>query len=872
MMSKCTDGIICKKESATVFFFIMILIAWSLSIGRVFSQYKNFDPHQGIDPPIYSLISKANQNYVFHIGNSKFKQGVIGGIVENGQVERIGRVGGMFLRGLALGDLDGDGINEIVVGDVSGKMRIYQFDGQTFVNKIAIKRDGTDYLRFHDRAYGIDIGDLDGDGKNELCVGDFSSQMIHLLAWTGSGYEQVDSVRVGYRALGLGMGDVNGDGKDELVCGTGGGDPSVKGNGVLRVFSWDPKTGFDEICSRDFGEEAYEIKVKDVDSDGQDEIMLGERDTYYLLKCDFDTLKIAWKYVGGIYSYDICAGDIDGNGIDDLLLRSNRTQALKFYKVQANAITELASLSIPLKPRFGTFGTTSIMEDLNGDGICELYVIDVSHYGSQLRGFALNSGTWSEFWSNSLGAGTDTLDMGNVDAIDWFSGLKVGDVTGNGKPELVAADFFGDIHVYSWDGGELSEIWRQNMGESSMGLLAGDIDGDGETEIIAGGRNGIVTVLDNANGKWEEVWRTHVGYYAFGSAYAIDIANLDNRGLPEIAVCGWQHDLHIYHFNPARQEYDELWQSNLTNFDAGNSYTRKKGNMAIGDVDGDNLPEIVVGDVAGVLHIIGWNGVSYEEKSSIETNTFYYWGERAPTYAVAIGNVIGDSLPEIIAGCSPGNLKIFSYSAGSFVLLDSMILEQRVYGEGTGLHAVAVGDVDNDGSAEIVAGTYDSLIVCDFENERLKWKWSKPYDQPYGLLIADLNGDGKNELIVGSEDGIVRFFFWEGQKFIPFGEIDIGQTAWSLVPIDLDNDGYTELLAGNEGGDVFSIQTDWLNFPKPNLRPSLSISITDGKESANPGERLTYRISYSNTGTAAATGVTVTDTIPDYTEMDLVPV
>ena len=47
--------------------------------------------------------------------------------------------------------------------------------------------------------------------------------------------------------------------------------------------------------------------------------------------------------------------------------------------------------------------------------------------------------------------------------------------------------------------------------------------------------------------------------------------------------------------------------------------------------------------------------------------------------------------------------------------------------------------------------------------------------------------------------------------------------------------------------------------------PNLNISKTDSPDPVQPGQNITYTISYSNTGASAATGVVISDTIPDNT-------
>lgn len=75
---------------------------------------------------------------------------------------------------------------------------------------------------------------------------------------------------------------------------------------------------------------------------------------------------------------------------------------------------------------------------------------------------------------------------------------------------------------------------------------------------------------------------------------------------------------------------------------------------------------------------------------------------------------------------------------------------------------------------------------------------------------------------------------------------------------------YFRYYAADHVGNQGAIHTDTTVVYEA---PSLLLSITDGLESAQPGDVLTYLITYENNGTAPATGVTLVDTLPQYTEL-----
>jgi hypothetical protein len=138
--------------------------------------------------------------------------------------------------GIAAGDLDGDGIPEIVVTSLNHEITAFHANGQV------MWRFNNDDTVFD----GVAIGDLNGDGKPEVVVGgDSSSSLVYwdggrinCLSWDGKRewVKRTDQVIWSTPV----MADLYGDGKMEVIVGTGynypvSGQPPFPGNVVYAL-------------------------------------------------------------------------------------------------------------------------------------------------------------------------------------------------------------------------------------------------------------------------------------------------------------------------------------------------------------------------------------------------------------------------------------------------------------------------------------------------------------------------------------------------------------------------------------------------------------------------------------------------------------
>jgi len=124
---------------------------------------------------------------------------------------------GGCVEGLRVVDLDGDGIHEIVASNGyryrEGFCFVYHYEDGEYKRLWKSRNIGP-------KAYGLDVGDIDDDGAQEIVVGNLAG---YVYVFNGVTYEEEwKSENLGRDILGVTIGDPDGDGEMEIIAGQGG--------------------------------------------------------------------------------------------------------------------------------------------------------------------------------------------------------------------------------------------------------------------------------------------------------------------------------------------------------------------------------------------------------------------------------------------------------------------------------------------------------------------------------------------------------------------------------------------------------------------------------------------------------------------------
>jgi len=189
--------------------------------------------------------------------------------------------------------------------------------------------------------------------------------------------------------------------------------------------------------------------------------------------------------------------------------------------------------------------------------------------------------------------------------------------------------------------------------------------------------------------------------------------------------------------------------------------------VKLGDVNGDGFIDLIVaaGSSGGprIVVLDGRTGYQTPLTDFMAFDAAFCGGVN-----VAVGDVNGDGVLDIVVGAGPGggpHVKVFSFANNNLVtVIEFMAYDHRFSG---GVN-VAVGDVNGDGKADIItgAGVGGGPHVKAFDGSSqatLLSFFAYGWNQAFGVNVAagDVTGDGIVDIITAPEFGggpLVRVF------------------------------------------------------------------------------------------------------------------
>ncbi|MEM1540896.1 MAG: carboxypeptidase regulatory-like domain-containing protein [Candidatus Bathyarchaeia archaeon] len=407
-----------------------------------------------------------------------------------------------------------------------------------------------------------------------------------------------------------------------------------------------------------------------------------------------------------------------------------------------------------------SYSMASTIGDVDGDGATEIVTAGY-FYNSTLGVYEGEVDIWHWNGTNLVEEHKEIIEPAYMWSSDTrFYSVALGNVDNTTNTEIVVVGygkFFGTlVHslliVLSWNGTVMERktgwYWPDEAGESKFFDVAiGDVDKDGTAEIIAVGYwnttsfgtgfHGALTIW-NVTGTTLKL-ETSFEWMVSGDAewHAVALDDVDGDGDTEIIVTGYFYDKNLGHECAMLRIC--TWDGSTLNWEAGNQwYTYQDTyalNVAVSDVDADGNKEIVTigrhfnGETYyAQLRIWSWDGYTLALRLSAESGAVGMFMSSSGK-KLAINDIDGDGKNEIVIGI---DISVFLFSTPIIRVLswDGKILttkESKEWGNATNIEDVSIGDVDADGTIEIVTIGYAwaFMMPTPTQSELAIWSVSK---------------------------------------------------------------------------------------------------------------------------------------------------
>lgn len=645
---------------------------------------------------------------------------------------------------LAAGDLDGDGDLDIVV--VSEGAGLTNTVVDVFVNDGSGRFARTTATGGHG-AQRVEVADLNGDGTLDLAITNYwQRKTVSILLGKGNGTFRPESlVTVGPYTSGVVAADLDGDGDLDLAVGwldyleidsyvailvnRGRGRFVVRKNVLLPAdiggpvvaaadFTGDGRPdlaaaggGETHILLRNRGKLAFtsttysagftstNLTAADVDGDDRPDLIsatIGTSSTgniSYLRNLGRGRLAASVSIDSGAQPWDAAVADFDGDHRLDLAVVNNGTNTLAIQRQRPNGTFANPPVYAAVP---GEIPLDTASADFDGDGFPDMALsqIDITSGGNDVVAIMHNDGTGAMDLTQSLPTGTDSH----------AKSMYASDLNGDDAPDLL------------WTPEQFSQGAYQlavslNNGNGVFGpprsyiltsggtghVTTADIDGDGDQDAIVAnnrGPSGVRVLLNRGNGTFKPDYAVPMGDF---QEMAIGV-DLDGDGILDIAAVEPQLD-------GSSRALMVVFGKGGGTFGQPTTYTVGNGprELAAGDFNGDGAIDLVTANKGGdnisnysvesTSVLLNSGDGTFASITKLPTEEAYgYYNQ----FAIAVGDIDGDGSLDIVDAHPHGQNVGVYYGKG-----DGTFGTEVRFGLHAGVTDVNLSDYDQDGTLDI---------------------------------------------------------------------------------------------------------------------------------------------------------------------------
>ena len=389
---------------------------------------------------------------------------------------------------------------------------------------------------------------------------------------------------------------------------------------------------------------------------------------------------------------------------------------------------------------------------------------------------------------------TLALTAGNANS---WSEISVGDVDGDGYPDILVGSLGGQYYVNSSDDGAIlmendgpssslsfTKIWNFSAYRGVSGAILTDWDADGDLDVLIGSGRAVDDTASSLYSKWvygfesnsgsissNITFRSLAGGSSSSKVMGLAAGDLNGDSHPELVVSLYDQKTYVL---KNRKNSSQPYHSSLvagttdgTGLVSVACPTRCGGeNPKIIDLNNDGLGDLLIGSTI----------LSTTTESHIYLHDRIGWSNSTPSFShyktwdydgiddFVVGDITGNSLVDIIYSPTTSPLEIY-HSGGATMSASvegnlSFLNSSTWSGAGTGL----VVDFDSDGDDDVIAVDFRGVHVFEQTDAGIATS-AEPLissistsnnccDYMLNVQVIDINQDGEQDFVVGSRNGV----------------------------------------------------------------------------------------------------------------------
>lgn len=489
-------------------------------------------------------------------------------------------------------------------------------------------------------------------------------------------------------------------------------------------------------------------------------------------------------FATGTDSFSIASGDVNADGKLDLLVSNSADNTVSVMLGDGSGGFSAATGPLAV----GTLPFGMAIADFNGDSKMDIAVANTG------------DGTVSILLGDGSGGFSTTGSTINIGATAAPIKLIASDINADSKADLLVANENGDsVSVLLGNGSAGFTATTVTVGAHPVNLALADFNADGKADLAVLNENDNSVSILSGDGAG--------GFVASAAALAVGtkpvdlkIADINNDGRADIVTANFTDNNISILTGRAGGGFDSA-----ISFENSNSPI----SIILSDLDNDGQTDISAINIDGSMSFL-WGKANGEFSTSIKNISV----PDEPS-SITVGDINGDGKTDMVVASSPGtlgNINVLLNTGGGH--FNNAIGSPVSVGTITALSTVELADVVGDANLDLIItnSTDNNVTVAKGSgNGTFLAATGSPYDVgtgPQAIAVGDMNGDGSADLVVANKtsNSISLLLNTGSDSFAAASNFSVGTAPVSIALIDLDEDGNLDVISANQGSDNLTLR------------------------------------------------------------------